>query len=202
MHLCSIRDFQQECQICTHLTIEHFSFLKQSILNEPWPTEHDSASGPCSHMASFLHDRALVGICRWLWRIVFTNSGFWKYSWAHLAMSMTESWRWVMQCRLKTWKPRATNKGFQPCPIRTEISPDSLNLLMRLCIVDDEICKAFSIWYWGMLFLKYSTIFLRTLSQIGEPLPIFTSERLCLSKAFLFIGNHFTDLMSINLISC
>ncbi len=35
--------------------------LKQTILNEPWPTGHDGASGPCSHMASFLHDRALVG---------------------------------------------------------------------------------------------------------------------------------------------
>ncbi len=33
-------------------------------LNELWPTGHDGASGPCSHMASFLHDRALVGICR------------------------------------------------------------------------------------------------------------------------------------------
>ncbi len=44
----------------TRLTIEHFSTLIQSILNEPWPTGHDGASGPCSHMASFLHDRALV----------------------------------------------------------------------------------------------------------------------------------------------
>ncbi len=35
---------------------------------------------------------------------------------------------------------------------------------------------------WGTLFLKYSTVFLRTLSQIGDPLPIFTSERLCLSN--------------------
>ncbi len=50
-----------------------FQLLKSSwssltlvvILNEPWPTGHDGASGPCSHMASFLHDRALVGICRW-----------------------------------------------------------------------------------------------------------------------------------------
>ncbi len=43
---------------------DHRTLLKQSILNEPWPTGHDGASGPCSHMASFLHDRALVGICR------------------------------------------------------------------------------------------------------------------------------------------
>ncbi len=58
-----IHDFQQECQIWSRLTIDHFSTLKQSILNEPWPTGHDGVSG--SHMASFLHDRALVGICRW-----------------------------------------------------------------------------------------------------------------------------------------
>ncbi len=35
------------------------------------------------------------------WWVEFTDSGFWKYSWAHLVMSMTESCRWVMQCRLK-----------------------------------------------------------------------------------------------------
>ncbi len=76
-----ICDFQQECQIWTRLTIEHFSTLKQSILKEPWPTGHDGASGPFSHMASFLHDRALVGIyLQMAWQIVFTNSGFWKYS--------------------------------------------------------------------------------------------------------------------------
>ncbi len=74
-------------------------------------------------------------------RIVFTDSGFWKYSWAHLVMSMTESCRWVLQCRLRAWKPPASNKGLWPCPLRTEISPVSLNLLMMLCTVDDEICK-------------------------------------------------------------
>ncbi len=118
-------------------------------------------------------------------RIVFTDSDFWKYSWAHLVMSITESCRWVMQCRLRAWRPRASNKVLLPCPIRTEISPVSLNLLMMLCISDDEICKAFAIWHWGTLFLMYSTIFLHTLSLIGEPLPIFTSERLCLSKTSL-----------------
>ncbi len=34
-------------------------------------------------------------------QIAFTDSGFWKYSWAHLVISMTESCRWVMQCRLR-----------------------------------------------------------------------------------------------------
>ncbi len=36
--------------------------------------------------------------------IVFIDSGFWKYSWAHLMMSMTKSCRWVMQCRLRAWR--------------------------------------------------------------------------------------------------
>ncbi len=98
--------------------------------------------------------------------------------WALLVMSMTESCRWVMQCRLIAWRPQESNK----VQWKKNISPISLNLFMILCTVDDDICKAFAIWHWGMLFLKYSTIFLRTLSQIGDPLPIFTYARLCLSK--------------------
>ncbi len=109
-------------------------------------------------------------MARW---IVFTDSGFWKYSWAYLVMSMKESCRWVMQCRLRARRPRAFNKGLQPCPIRTEISPVSLNLLI---IFFDPLQFDFE----ELRFFKYSTIFLRTLSQIREPLPIFTSERLCL----------------------
>ncbi len=35
-------------------------------------------------------------------------------------------------------------KVLRPCPLRTEISPVSLNLLMMLCTVDDEISKAFA----------------------------------------------------------
>ncbi len=117
-------------------------------------------------------------MARW---IVLTNSGFWKCSWAHLVMSMIESCRWVMQCCLRAKRPRASNKILQPCPLRTEMSPVSLNLFMMLCTVDDEVCKAIAILHWGTLFLKCYAIFLRTLSQIAEPLPIFTSERLCLS---------------------
>ncbi len=98
-------------------------------------------------------------------RIVFTDSGFWKYSWAHLVTSMTESCRWVMQCRLRARRPQASNKGLRPCSSRTEISLVSLNLLMMLCTVDDEICKAFVIWRWGTLYLKYSTIFLLGVRQ-------------------------------------
>ncbi len=149
---------------------------------------------------SFLHDRALVGICRRHGGL-FTDSGFCKYCWAHLVMSMTESCRWVMKYRLRTQGPQASNKGLRPSPLCTEISSVSLNILMMLCTVDDDICKAFAIRHWETLLFKYSIIFLRPLSQIGEPLPIFTSERLPLYD-IPFTANHVTDLMSINLISC
>ncbi len=53
-----------QCQIWTRLTIEHFSTLN-SHFNEPWPQDTTALLDQCSHMASFLNDRALVGICRW-----------------------------------------------------------------------------------------------------------------------------------------
>ncbi len=98
-------------------------------------------------------------------RQIVYDRGFWKYPWAYLVMSMTESYRWVMQCRLRAQRPLASNKGLQPCPLRTEISPVSLNLLIMLYTVDDEICKAFTILCWGTLFFRYSTIFLCTLGM-------------------------------------
>ncbi len=56
-------DFQQECQIWTRLAIKHFSTSKQ--IKQALVHRTRQRSGPCSHMASFLHDRALVGLCRW-----------------------------------------------------------------------------------------------------------------------------------------
>ncbi len=65
--------------------------------------------------------------------------------------------------------------------------------------VDDEICKAFAIDDEESSF--YYTIFFNAPFQIGEPLPIFTSERLS-SLRHPFVANHVTDPMSIDLISC
>ncbi len=105
-----------------------------------------------------------------------TDSGFWKYSWAHLVMSMTESCRWEMLCRLRPRRPRASIKGLRPCPLHTDFS--SFSEFLMLCTVDDEICKAFSIWLRNVVFKSIPPFFY---GQIGEPLSIFTSERLCLS---------------------
>ncbi len=88
-------------------------------------------------------------------RIVFTDSGFWKYSWAHLVMSMTESCRWVSSEGLKT-------TGNQQRSSALSLTHRDISSLSEY--FDDVIhCS--------------------TLSQIGEPLLIFTSERLCLSNA-------------------
>ncbi len=101
----------------TRPTIEHFSTLKQSILNEPWPTGQDNSSGPCSHMASFFAWQSFswhLQIARW---ILFSNSGFWKYYWAHLIISMTKSCRWVMQCHLRARRPRAGQHTLNGSPV-------------------------------------------------------------------------------------
>ncbi len=58
--------------------------------------------------------------------IVFTDSGFWKYSWAHLVMSMTESCQWVMQCRLRARRSQHSNKGLWSCPFSFSESFDDV----------------------------------------------------------------------------
>ncbi len=42
-------------------------------------------------------------------------------------------------------KTTGIQKGIQPDPLCTEISPVSLEFFMMLCTVDYEICKAFAI---------------------------------------------------------
>ncbi len=47
--------------------------------------------------------------------------------------------------RIMPMSDAVSSEGLRPCPLRTEISPVSLNVLMMLCTVDDEFCKAFVI---------------------------------------------------------
>lgn len=53
-----------------------------------------------------------------------------------LMFSVTESCLFLTECHLKNWRSKAFDSDFQPCPLHTVISPDSLNLLMILCTVD------------------------------------------------------------------
>ncbi len=61
--------------------------------------------------------------------------------------------------------------GFPAWPLRTEIVPDSLNLWMILCTVDDDNFKLFAIFLWETPFWYCSTIFRHSIGGIGDPLP-------------------------------
>ncbi len=90
-----------------------------------------------------------------------------------------------MQCRLRDRRSRLFSLGLHPCPLRTEIPPDSLNLLIMLCTVEGEISKSLPIFLWGTLFLNISIIFSRICWQTGDPRPIFAPKGLDLSWMLL-----------------
>ncbi len=106
--------------------------------------------------------------------------------------------------------------GLRPCPLRTEIPPDSLNLLIMLCTVEGEISKSLPIFLWGTLFLNISIIFSRICWQTGDARPIFAPKGLDLSWMLLLyqiiititcwhhlfqitsLFNQFTSLLALN----
>ncbi len=135
-------------------------------------------------------------MARW---IVFTDNVFWKYSWAHVVISITVAFLYVMQCHLRARRSRASSMVFRPWPLRTEIDPDSLNLWMILCTVDDDNFKLFCNFSLRNSFLILLHYFFATaLGGIGDPLPILTSERHCHSER-LFL---YPIMLPIDLISC
>ncbi len=93
---------------------------------------HNDTHVPCSLQSP--HSKG-IGMITSIWNCPWTVRYTIRVSLHpyHLVMSMTESCRWVMQCRLRARRPRASNKGLRPFPLRTEISPVSLNLLLMLC---------------------------------------------------------------------
>ena len=106
-----------------------------------------------------------------------------------------------MQCHQRDQRSQAFSVGFRPCRLRAEISPDSLNLLMILWTIYDEIPKFLAIVHWETLFLNCSTICSRSCSKW------WTSPHSCLwmTEPFrdaLFIPNHSTKLFTINLFTC
>jgi len=178
-------DFQKQTfWFC--LTTEQFS-TSQSSLNELWPREDGSVTGWGSDMAFFF--------------AVFTDSDFWKCSWAHAVISLTESSLFLMQCRPRAWRSLASSIDLQPCPLHSEMSPDSLNLLMILCTVDDGIFNTLTIFHletqlWNLfsLLLQFSFRLLN--------LCTFTSRRLFLLFyliILLLVGNYITLLQHVPL---
>ena len=65
----------------------------------------------------------------------------------------------------------AFSSGFRPWPLRTEISPDLLNLFMIIWTVDGERPILFAILSWETLSLNWLTILSQSLAQCGEPWP-------------------------------
>ncbi len=131
-------------------------------------------------------------MARW---IVFTDNVFWKYSWAHVVISITVAFLYVRQCRLRARRSRhpVWFSGLDPYVQRLfQI------LWMILCTVDDDNFKLFAIFLWETPFWYCSTIFRRSIGGIGDPLPILTSERHCHSER-LFL---YPIMLPIDLISC
>ncbi len=133
-------------------------------------------------------------MARW---IVFTDNVFWKYSWAHVVISITVAFLYVMQCRLRARRSWASSMVFRPWPLRTEIVPDSLNLWMIVCTVDDDNFKLFAIFLWETPFWYFSLCFAAALGNWWSSSHLDFWETLPLWELFLY-----PIMLPIDLISC
>ena len=116
-------------------------------------------------------------------------------------MSFTHWCGFLMQCLLRGQRSRAFNVGFGPCCLHAVISPDSLNLLMILWTVDDEIHKFLAIVHWGTLSLNCWTIFSHTCSQRGEPHPsLFVNDWTIQGSSFY--TQSWLHLFPVSLFTC
>jgi len=112
------------------------------------------------------------------WWAVFTDNDFWKCSWAHAVIFMTESLLFSSQFCLRVRRLRASN------------SPDSLNLLMILHPVDDGIFKVLTFICLGTLFWICSTICLQI---------FYFGETLAFKDALFMLNPVPNNLMSCNM---
>ncbi len=123
-----------------------------------------------------------------------------------------------MQCRLRDRRSRLFSLGLRPCPLRTEIPPDSLNLLIVM-----------HCWRWNIQISSYLSLrnivfkhfnnfltYLLANWQTGDPWPIFAPKGLDLSWMLLLyqiiititcwpqlfqitsLCNQFTSLLALN----
>ncbi len=111
---------------------------------------------------------------------VVNDSGFLKYSWAHVAIFNTAAWQFLMQCHLRAQRSSTFNWGFLPFPACTVISLDSLNLFKILCIVLGEKPKFFAILHCEMWFLICLTLLSWNVAQSHDPALLAKTEMLLL----------------------
>ncbi len=78
---------------------------------------------------------------------------FWKYSWAHVLISITVAFLYVMQCCLSARRSRASQYGFPALTLTHRDCSRFSDLWMILCTVDDDNFKLFAIFLWETPFL-------------------------------------------------
>ena len=177
---------------------EHFSTWHQSISNELGPREVDGVSGCCWWMAFALHSRVLgctYGCSDELYLLTVVFGSVLEPRWwypLHIDVGFWCSAAWGIEGH------GHSRLVFGLAAYMQWISPDSLNLLMILWTVDDEIPKFLAMVRWGTLFLTCLTIFSPQLSTKW-----WTSRHLCLWMTEQFIyPTHGTHLFPISLFTC
>ncbi len=194
----SIHDFQK--RTLTRQTTGQLSTSPQSILNELGPREGGSMSGlvyirfpPC--VVEF-HPY----VCGCSDALCSQSVVFRKCSWAHAVTSTTELCLFL-QCRLRARRPRPSNFGFRPCPSRTEISLDSLNLLIMMYCrrTNPQILLNFTLRNIILKLLHYFPVQSFTVRCTSPHLYIRKTQPLWDA---LFISSHVTNLLQVNLINC
>ena len=105
---------------------------------------------------------------QWIDFIVLQSIAFLR-GWYQMSKSITAQ---LMSNRLfgthlvSTRESSSFSSGFHPWPLRTKISPDSLNLFTILWTVDGEGPTFFSILHWETLSLNWLTILSWSLAQV------------------------------------
>jgi len=141
--------------------------------------EYSSFSGLWSHTASSLQEEL---------KFAFADGKLCSQtviSWAHADISFTHIFN---TAPFEGPEMMASNIQFCLCPLYIQMSSDSLNLLMLLSTVDDEMFKVFATLWWQIW--KCSWLFCRFLNLCPA-----LSMRDCLSKVLFFIPKHVTDLL-------
>ena len=106
-----------------------------------------AVSGPCSHVASSLHDRASTCVYGWHGELcsltMFPGS-----------ISRTESYLFLMQSLLWTWSSHTSSTLFWPCPSLTEMSPGFLLIAKLLSIfISQSLCLSKVLFLYPILLL-------------------------------------------------
>ncbi len=143
--------FPETSWMWTHLTQHTFSLLF-------WLSEMSSC--PSLHRTDVYLSPRVEQIFKLLFlmqqQTVVNDSGFLKYSWAHVAIFNTAAWRFLMQCHLRGQRSSTFNWGVLPCPTCTAISLHSLNLFTILCMGLSERPTFFAILHCEMSFFDAS----------------------------------------------